>query len=362
VFVVLLGFLATSLVVIHFIPNNPSRWKTELYTYQFAASAERFAFLDVEGTEKSDLVVYSPQERKLTIYRPQSAAIWSLSANPAKNGDFFVSYWRPITPDQFRSGEQVAMKLLRCRIGGCAAFFDFPGSINSAIDLGNDELIFIGATPQITRRGWPGSREFVGFPSVDFHFRSREGHIERITNWKAVFSSASLGRDRILFNFFPLPGSPTPQPPAYPRTSDIWAAKITFDDDMPRLAFEGDLPFIAHGKHLDTKASIAPDGSKTAFLSSTGYTATNQWRYDVAVLDNVSKGELFTVVPDEGTKLSLPVFVDNDHVRFMSFDGQRYSFREISVSAKQEKLLGQVTPADILRAEVVYLEDPQEVH
>jgi hypothetical protein len=351
-------------VGVQFIPNKPGRRITELYRDQFAANADRFAFLHVEGDKKADLVVYSSSELKLKIYRPRSGAIWSLSANGAKNGDLFISYWKPITPDQFRAGEQVKMKLLRCAIGGCATLFDFPGSIDSPLDFANGELIFIGAEPQITRRGWPVSYElpFVGFHTFDFYFRMADGRVQRITDWKAFFSSASLGGERILFDFTPLPGSPTPQPPGYPRRSDIWAAKVAFENGIPRLAFDGDRPFVEHGKEYDTKASISPDGTKTAFLSSSEYTASKGRRYDVAVVDNASKDELFTVAPEEGTQLSPPVFVDNDHVRFMSFDGHRYSFKEISVSAKQEKLLGQVTPADILEAEVVYLEDPQEVH
>lgn len=65
---------------------------------------------------------------------------------------------------------------------------------------------------------------------------------------------------------------------------------------------------------------------------------------------------MITVAPNQGTKLSLPVFVDNDLVRFMSFDGARYSFTEFSVSAKQQNVLGQVTPEDLAKAEVVYVE------
>jgi hypothetical protein len=141
VFVVLLGLPIAFLVGVQFIPNKPGRRITELYRDQFAANADRFAFLHVEGDKKADLVVYSSSEPKLKIYRPRSGTIWSLSANAAKNGDLFVSYWKPVTPDQFRAGEQVKMKLLRCGIGGCAAFFDFPGSINSPIDHGNGELI-----------------------------------------------------------------------------------------------------------------------------------------------------------------------------------------------------------------------------
>jgi hypothetical protein len=176
-------------------------------------------------------------------------------------------------------------------------------------------------------------------------------------NGEAFLRSASLGGDRIIFNFTPLPGKPTPQPPTYPRSSDIWAAKISYEGGVPHLAFDGDRPFVEHGKHLNTKPSSSADGSKTAFLSSSAHTLDKRWRYDIAVLGNATKDELFTVVPEDGTKLSRPVFVDNDRVRFMSFDGQRYSFRELSVSAKQEKLLGQVTIEEISKAEVVYVED-----
>lgn len=280
--------IAAATIALYFIPNKPGNWVTELYTAEFAASSEGFAFLHVQANLKSELVVYSMPERKITIHRPQFATIWSLSANPAKNGNFLVSYWRPITPDRFRSGEQAPMKLLQCGIVRCTAFFEFAGSINSAIDLGNGELFFIGAKPHVTQRGWPGSREFVGFPIREFYFRSRESRIVPITDWESVLGSASLGGDRIVFNFYPSPllGKPIPHPPVYPRTSDIWAARVTYKDGIPHVAFDGDRPFIAHGKNLDTKPSISPDGNRTAFLSSSGYTANKGWRYDVIVVDN----------------------------------------------------------------------------
>jgi hypothetical protein len=208
----------------------------------------------------------------------------------------------------------------------------------------------------------PHELRFVGYHTFDFYLRTADGRVQRITDWKAFFGSASLGADRILFNFTPLPGSPTPQPPGYPRRSNIWAAKLTFEDGTPHMEFDGDRPFIEHGKDYDTTPSISADGSSTAFLSSSEHSANKERRYDVAVVDNMSKGELFTVAPGEGTKLSLPVFVDNDHVRFMSFDGQRYSFREISVSAKQERVLGQVIPEELAKAEIVYVDESQQVH
>jgi hypothetical protein len=365
-FVVLLGFLATSLVVIHFIPNKSSRWITELYTYRFAATRDRFAFLHYVSGDRRDLIAYDSTQNKLTIHRSKSLTIWTLSPNGSKQGAFLIGCSEGITPDQLRAGQKVKTTLFQCQNEKCSPVFDFDGSIDSLLDLGEGDMIFIGAKPQILQRTVPFfpafSADFVGYRIFDFYFRTRDSRIKRITEWRAVFGSASLGDDRILFNFSPLPGSPTPQPPPYPRRSNIWAAHVTFEGGIPRLAFDGDRPFIEHGKDYDTKPSISPDASKTAFLSSSEHTASKGRRYDVAVVDNASKGELFTVAPEEGTQLSLPVFVDNDHVRFMSFDGQRYSFREISVSAKQEKLLGQVTPADILHAEVVYLGDPQQVH
>jgi hypothetical protein len=366
VFVVLLGFLATSLVVIHFIPSKPGRSVTELYTYRFAATSDRFAFLHHVSGDRRDLIAYDSTRNKLKIYRPKSLTVWTLSPNGSKQGGFLIGCSEGITPDQLRAGQKVKTTLFQCQNEKCSPLFDFEGSIDSPLDLGKGDMIFIGAKPQILHRSLPFSPpfspDFVGYRVFDFYFRTQDQRIERITDWKAVFSSASLAADQILFNFSPLPGSPTPQPPSYPRRSDIWAAKVTFEDGIPRLAFSGDRPFIEHGKDYDTKPSISPDASKTAFLSSSEHTASKGRRYGVAVVDNASKDELFTVAPEEGTQLSLPVFVDNDHVRFMSFDGQRYSFREISVSAKQEKLLGQVTPADISQAEVVYLENPEQVH
>src|SRR5689334_22142413 len=81
----LLAFIAVPGLVNRLAPTRPSRGITELYTYQFAASGERFAFLHVEGDRKADLVVFSVPEQKITIYRSQLLTIWSLSANPAKD-------------------------------------------------------------------------------------------------------------------------------------------------------------------------------------------------------------------------------------------------------------------------------------
>lgn len=360
--VIVAVLIGASTITNHFLPKKPSAWVTELYRYRFAAGLSHFAFLHEVNGGRRDLVVYNSVRQKVAIYRAESSVnIWTLSSNTSKDGAFLIGCSGGITPDQLRAGHTVQTTLFRCQDEKCSPGFDFEGAIDSAVDLGNGELIFIGAKPQIIQRSFPFSppfsSDFVGYRGSDFYFRARDGRIQRITEWDSSLGLASLGADLILFDSLPSPKSSTPHPPNYLRTSEIWAAKVTYKDGIPHLALDGDRPFIEHGQHLDTKPSISPDGSKTAFLSSSGYTPNNEWRYDIAVVDNASKKELFTVIPEEGSKLSLPVFVDNDRVRFMSFDGAQYSFREISVSAKQEKLLGQVTPEELSHAEVVYLDN-----
>lgn len=170
--------------------------------------------------------------------------------------------------------------------------FQFEGSIANPIDLGDGRLIFIGAKPQIIQRSFPFyppfSPEFVGYRKSDFYFRTGD-RIERITEWEAGLGPASLGNDRIVFNFMHNPVKQTSQLHFPTVKSQIWAAKLTYDDATPHLAFESDFPFVELGKNFDTKPSISPDGRKTAFLSSSAYTSDNQWRYDVAVVDNATK-------------------------------------------------------------------------
>jgi hypothetical protein len=351
-------------LVMYFIPAKyivPAKYReraTELYTYRFAASKNRFAFLRQEGEGRRDLIVYSVTEKKITIYRPRSLNIWTLSPSASNDGEFFIGCSRGVTPDQFRAGQRVPTTLFQCRSESCSPLFEFEGSIESAIDLGNGEVIFIGAKPQITRRSFPpSSPEFVGYRNFDLYFRTGDGQIQRLTDWEAaMLQSASLGKGKILFSFYASFRSHTPQTPGFPTIkSNIWAAKITYEDGIPRLAFEGDRPFIEHGKNFDTEPYVSPDGRRTAFVSSSEY-ANKERRYDIVVVDNASKQELITIAPEAGSKLSLPVFVNDDVIRFMSFDGQRYSFREVSVSTKQEQLLGQATADDLAKAEVVYVE------
>jgi Tol biopolymer transport system component len=114
-------------------------------------------------------------------------------------------------------------------------------------------------------------------------------------------------------------------------------------------------PFIAYGKNKDVAPSVSPDGSKTAFQSSSESRESGRWRYDIVIVDSDSKKALYTIVPESDAVLSQPKFIDANRLRFMSFDGQRYKFWEFNVSTGKEDLLGELTPDDIQRAKVYNL-------
>lgn len=323
----------------------------DLYTVQFAASSESFAFLRESGGFTPDLVVYSLAQKKVTIYRSQRLKVWSLSPNASRDGGFFVIYWKQKTPEDIRSGKTPVMHLLRCANATCMAVFDFHGAIQSAIDLGNGKVLFVGGVPAIFHR--PLTPDFVSFEKFDFYYRNGPGSMDRLTNWEAArLGSASLGEGRLVFDFSATPGKPTPQP-IYPLTkSSIWSAAFKSDGSEPQIKLEGDRPFIQYGRESDTQPSISPDGSKTAFNSSSEYIGKER-RYDIVIVDNSSKREVFTIVPGTHTKFSYPVFVNDDLVRFMGFDGATYSFGQFSLSAKREEALGRIAVDDLAHAEIV---------
>jgi Tol biopolymer transport system component len=117
----------------------------------------------------------------------------------------------------------------------------------------------------------------------------------------------------------------------------------------PDLSIISSDTLLSYGKNVDIKPSISPDGSKVAFMTSSEY-AESKWRYDIAIADVGPHKVLHTIMPDPGSVLSPPVFIDPNKIRFMSFDGQRYKFWVFDVSSGKQYLLGEVTQSDIKRA------------
>ena len=331
-------------VISHFF--GPKR--SELYTSNFTATARHYAFLyELKRTGEQIVVAYDTHDKVLAGYGVSSAFISPPWSSLLQDAVYIASAKKGLTPDKLRAGIQLENALYKCELVAvrCSKVFqNDDGSIGSIVDFPNGDLIFTSAKPVIL--GTPQSKEFVRYRNFDFYLRRADGDIERLTEWDAaVLTSVGLGRDKLVFQL-----NPRWQTPAKPK-SQIYAALLSPERRITGLATEDPQPFIAYGKNVDIAPSISPDGSKTAFESSSESQGRG-WRYDIVIIDNDSKKPLHTIVPEPETDLSRPKFVDETRIRFMSSDGRHYKFREFDLSTGKETVLGEVSAEDIQKAKI----------
>jgi hypothetical protein len=319
---------------------SPSGPDDQLFTYNFSAGANYFAFMR-QGGDKQVLVIYDSSAKRLSAIRARSGNLWWLSAK-ASGGALYVGQTDGITPDQLRAGGHLRATLYRCLAenSSCASVFDFDQSIQNVLDLDNGDLLFISGKSEVMTRGLFPSREFVAPRKFDFFLRRNDGEIRRLTSWEASkLTSATVAHETLVFEM--LPGQVVRRN-GPPPTSDIYSIVLTKERQVIEVPTDGSPRFIAYGKHLDLYPFISPDGRKTALLSSSSYEG-NQWRYDIVIVENSSKKALHTITPDPGTRLSRPVFVDADKIQYLSFDGTYYVFRQFDTAMGQETEVGRIS-------------------
>src|SRR3954447_13049913 len=111
VFVIFVGFILLYWLLGHLLPGPPNTRNTELYTYEFSATKDHFAFLHEGPDGQRDLIVYEASQKKMTVYRPRSRNIWTLAPNGSQHGGFLIGCSGGITPDQLRAGQTVTSTL-----------------------------------------------------------------------------------------------------------------------------------------------------------------------------------------------------------------------------------------------------------
>ena len=358
------GFVATVTALLVFVgllyfgvfPYFFGPKRSELYTSNFAATARHYAFLyEVQRTGERIVVAYDTHNKALAAYEASSAFASPPWSSLLDDTVYIATAKKGLTPDKLTAGARLESTLYKCELvaARCSSVFQYDGSIGNVLDFPNGDLIFVSAKPQIHG---PPSRPFVAYRNFDFYLRRADGAIERLTEWDAfVLTSVGLGRDKLVFQLNPrwhLDNS----------KSEIYAALLSperrITGFVPLDAEPYAEPFIAYGKNKDVAPSVSPDGSKTAFESSSesresrGWGEGRPWRYDIVIVDNDAKKVLHTIVPEPEADLSWPKFIDDNRIRFMSSDGRHYKFREFDLSTGQETVVGEISAEDIRRAKI----------
>jgi hypothetical protein len=318
-------------------------------TYRFTATPSHFIFGHASRKTGGLLVAYDHERHETIAYRTQGGSLGSPSASREGNAFYMNSLKGIPAPGDVGTGIKGQSTVYRClpETHECDAVFQYNGLVGDIVDFPDGDIIFVGVTPEILG---VSPKQFVRYRLFDFYRRRPDSNIDRLTDWNAfTLQSVGLGRDKLVFQLDPrwrLGNS----------KSEIYTALLSPERRITPFVPSDSEPFaqpsIAYGRNKDVAPSVSPDGSKTAFQSSSESREGGRWRYDIVIVDSDSKKSLYTIVPEPDAVLSPPKFIDANRLRFMSFDGQRYKFWEFDVSTGKKDLLGELISDDIQRATV----------
>jgi len=313
-----------------------------LYRYRFAANERGYMFLHAVDNDLRVLVTFDPETNQSYVEHLPHGHIWSVSAAPS-NDAFYIAYSDYVSVSEFKAGRRPISTLSTCSMApiACRPVFTFNRQIANPIDLGPDGILFVSGEPELRSDPFTPNDPFVGLREFDFFWRDSAGNIHRLTEWKAAsLVSASSGNGRVVFELHPRLGSSRSKRAPRLPTSEIFSATFRMTEQGGSLEHDEAIPAIEVGKELDTKPYVSPDGSKVAILSASNSTEQRGRRYDVVIADIETKEILFVTKPEQGAAFSPPIFINNQTVRFMSYDGETYTFRQIDLAAKRETTLG----------------------
>lgn len=325
-------------------------WRS-LHLTTTSANTTHYSFQHGQDGGTSHLVVYSPADGALKVYRSSSGHLWAAALLA---GDSFVVTEAPkINPPYSPAGLQSAV--YRC--GGdkphCAALFSSPDGIGSKFASSDGgELLYAGSPLQVRTDPWT-KKEILAYRDFDlFVFRNGQ-EPRKLTDVAAVsLNSVSAGGDLVAFEMLQ----------ANKRTDSlIYCARIGPNFALIDFASDTRTPCISHGTNYNSKPSLSPDGKRIAFLSSSRSSKeAGGWVYDIVIADLATKQPISVIPPSHSAAMSLsnPSFVNNDAVRFIERTGDRYTFKQFDVPTGSTADLGTLDVADILAAPAFQVGSP----
>lgn len=344
--IVALCFVA--ILVIGFNIFIKSAEKIQTYGYQFGASSKYYVFAHDVSPRSRVLVTFDSQKGKLQLLK--HASDFLSSPKFYSENKMFASILPQLNTGRHSLQEEInsiESTLVSCELDAlrCTPIFNFNGSITDAIALQNDDILFVGGAPKVVADPFAPDRLFVSYRDANFYVRTKANKTKQHTTVDAPqINSVSRSNETLVFEYHPKLLRPSSEKK---HTSKIYSAAVQSDTTELSVRINENEPFVTFGE-IDVKPSISPDGIHIAFRSVLGGRGS-RWVYEIVLYDLRQRKLVAKISPEEEGEgpLSMPIFVSNEKVRYVSYKDGVYYLKEYSLMTERSTLSGKVHVSDI---------------